>query len=233
MRIHYVYAQKDAKTIMKKVIFNCLSRNRHTSSIAACLVLHRWTNSYLNTTGWFESFYVKMPIDKNGEAIPWYTYSSISFLEGRIEKNMSVFEYGSGNSTIWWAKRVENIISCENDAQWFAKMNPLIQENVEYIHVDSLATDNYEKEIQKHDKKFDVVIIDGRNRVNCAKNSLDSLKNDGVIIWDNSDREKYQEGYKFLLENGFRRLDFTGIGPINAYAWCTSIFYRVNNCLGI
>lgn len=64
-------------------------------------------------------------------------------------------------------------------------------------------------------------------------NSIKTLKDDGVIIWDNSDRVNYQEGYDFLLANGFKRLDFWGIGPVNSYSWCTSIFYRKENCLKI
>ena len=48
-----------------------------------------------------------------------------------------------------------------------------------------------------------------------------------------TDRVIYQEGYEFLLTNGFKRLDFWGMGPINPYSWCTSIFYRKENCLEI
>jgi hypothetical protein len=80
---------------------------------------------------------------------------------------------------------------------------------------------------------FDAIVIDGRDRVNCCKNSLGALKAAGVIIWDNSERPDYQEGYDFLINNGFKRIDFGGIGPINPDAWCTSVFYRSNNCLGI
>ncbi len=155
-----------------------------------------------------------MPVDKNGEAIPWLTYPAIEFFKNRINEKMSVFEYGSGNSTIWWAKRVESVISCEHDPKWFVKVKPTIPKNVEYLYIDLLPSQDYEKAIEKHENKFDLVVIDGRKRVLCAKNCLTSLKGDGVIIWDNSDREKYQEGYQFLKDNGFRKLDFKGIGPI-------------------
>jgi hypothetical protein len=39
--------------------------------------------------------------------------------------------------------------------------------------------------------------------------------------------------FRDLLKNDFRRLDFTGLGPINASPWCTSIFYRRKNCFDI
>lgn len=54
-----------------------------------------------------------------------------------------------------------------------------------------------------------------------------------MIIWDNSDRERYAVGFDFLKEREFRRVDFWGVGPINHQEWCTTIFYRQDNCLGI
>jgi len=81
--------------------------------------------------------------------------------------------------------------------------------------------------------KYDIVVIDGRDRVNCAKRSLDSLKPAGVFIWDNSDRPEFEEGLRALIPRGFRSLDFEGLGPVNPYTWMTSILYRDQNCLGI
>ena len=39
--------------------------------------------------------------------------------------------------------------------------------------------------------------------------------------------------FAFLREQGFKRLDFEGDGPINAFRSTTAIFYRPDNCLGI
>ena len=175
-----------------------------------------------------------MPVDKGGGCYPsWYTYAPVSFLDGRIKEGMSVFEYGSGNSTVWWAARVSRVISCEHDEQWHTKIKIRLPDNVKYMHIDLVTSGDYSKAILQYDKKFDVIVIDGRDRVNCAKNSLCALNDSGVIVWDNSDRDKYQAGYDFLSENGFKRLDFSGLGPVNTYGWCTSIFYRLQNCLNI
>jgi hypothetical protein len=87
--------------------------------------------------------------------------------------------------------------------------------------------------VLKYRNEFDIVVIDGRDRVSCARNSLGALKPDGVIVWDNADREEYRPGYQFLESNGFRRLDFAGLGPLNAYQSTTAVFYRDSNCLGI
>ena len=146
---------------------------------------------------------------------------------------MTVFEYGSGNSTFWLSKRVVSVISYEHDFSWYNSIKQKLPENVDYRYCELERGGKYCKGVLKYNKEFDIVIIDGRDRVNCSKNVIDSLKDCGVIVWDNSDREEYKEGYDFLEDNGFRRLDFTGLGPINSYEWCSSLFFRDNNCFGI
>ena len=46
--------------------------------------------NYLDETGWYESRDKKKPVNKNKEAIPWFTYASIFFLDKRIKKGMKI-----------------------------------------------------------------------------------------------------------------------------------------------
>ena len=78
-----------------------------------------------------------------------------------------------------------------------------------------------------------MVIIDGRDRANCAKNCIGSLTDKGVIIFDDSDRKQYQDGYDFLRDHGFKQIEFIGMGPGLTFKFETSIFYRENNIFGI
>lgn len=41
-------------------------------------------------------------VDKDGNPIPWYTYPAIEFLNSLDFSSKNVFEYGTGNSTLWW-----------------------------------------------------------------------------------------------------------------------------------
>ena len=188
--------------------------------------------SYLQTTGWLGSISERSSRDIRGEPIPWMTYPSLCFLEPRVRTEMSVFEFGSGSSTLWWARRTRRVVSCEHDQAWFERTRALVPVNVEISHVE-LEGDRYSREILKYRDAFDIVVIDGRDRVNCARNTVPALKVDGVVLWDNSDRDEYRAGYEFLEQHGFRRIDFTGMGPINIYQWSTSVFYRDRNCLGL
>lgn len=188
---------------------------------------------YLDEIGWIRSAKEKMPVEQSGDPLPWYTYPAIKFLGPKIQPGLTVFEYGSGNSTLWWADKVAYVTSCEHDEEWSESVKKRIQPNVEYIHCELEYGGEYSKVIRRYKDMFDVVVIDGRDRVNCAKNSLDALRKDGVIVWDNSDRDIYKEGYAYLEQNGFKRIDFWGIGPINIYGWCTSVFYRTDNCFSL
>lgn len=188
---------------------------------------------HLRRIGWLRSIEERMPLDREGNPLPWYTYPAISFLGERVKPYMDVFEYGSGNSTLWWSKRISHVTSCEHDHSWYEKMKPQLPANVDYIYCELDYGGQYCHIISPFQNCFDCIVIDGRDRVNCAKNSIGALKKDGVIIWDNGEREKYQEGYDYLVRQGFRRLNFWGPGPINNFDWCTALFYRPDNCLGI
>ena len=217
--------------MIKKALTKVL---RKTSAGARLLTVRSLAESgYLKEKGWIRSVTGSMPVDASGEPIPWYTYGAIDFLTGRVNAGMRVFEYGSGNSTLWWGRRTQQVVSCEHDRTWYDVMKGKVPPNVEYTLIELDRDGRYATAVAGQTDPFDVVVIDGRDRVNCAKASLPALKPDGVIIWDNSDRPDYDAGYRFLLENRFKRIDFWGMGPINVYGWCTSVFYRPQNCFEI
>jgi hypothetical protein len=192
-----------------------------------------WRHSYLRSAGWFTSYSTQKAVDGNGCPIPWFTYCATEFLKMRLKSDVAVFEYGSGSSTQWWSKRAARVVSCEHDAQWYQIMKGKLSPAVEYHFIELQPGGDYGKFILNYCDAFDVIVIDGRDRVNCAKNCLDALRKNGVVIWDNADREKYSEGYDYLMGKKFRRLDFVGMGPIAAIGWSTAIFYRQSNCLGL
>lgn len=205
---------------------------RVLKTVASCAVLVGGGNGYLNLTGWFRSKIAQSPVDCRGEAVPWITYPCIRFLESRLLPQMTVFEFGAGASTAWWSKRVARVISCEHDRAWFERVQASASANVQMIYA-PLQDQQYSSQILQYTKEFDVVVIDGRHRVRCAINSLQGLNQGGVILWDNTDRDHYQQGFDFLKEKGFRRVDFWGMAPLLHIESTTSLFYRDGNCLGL
>ena len=61
-------------------------------------------------------------IDKQGKAIPWYTYPAIEYLNSLEFKNRKVFEFGSGNSTLFWLAKNAQVTSVENNKIWVEKL---------------------------------------------------------------------------------------------------------------
>lgn len=187
----------------------------------------------LKDDGWFRSVKTGASVDVHGSPLPWLTYPAIEFLKRRVNNRMSVFEYGCGNGTLWWAAKVKEVVAVENERSWSDKMRPRIPHNVALYQIDLVYGGEYSRKIGEYDNIFDVIIIDGRDRINCVKYSLKALKPDGVIIWDNSDRAEYQEGYDLLRKNGFKKIEFVGMCPVVNIKTETAVFYRRDNIFGI
>ncbi len=116
---------------------------------------------------------------------------------------------------------------------WFNAMKGLIPANAQLVHRELFESGEYSKEVLVEKKNYQLVIIDGEDRNNCLIFSLLTLSDDGVIVYDNTDRDDYLLSYNLLEKSGFKRIDFIGLAPIVNVNSCTSIFYRQHNCLGI
>lgn len=195
-------------------------------------VLSVGSRGYLKDIGWLKSYLNKKPINASDKPIPWLTYSFIEFVKERLNSEITVFEFGSGNSTIWYANKVKEIHALEHDKSWFETIRSLLPENAN-VYFSELKEDKYYSYLKKLDLKFEIIIVDGRERVNCIMHSVKYLTNNGVLILDDSERDFYQEGINFLLDSGFRKIDFWGISPGVFFNKCTTIFYKSNNCLNI
>jgi hypothetical protein len=189
--------------------------------------------SYLEETGWLESHRSQSSVDADGKPIPWYRYAAIDFLAERVGGEHRVFEFGSGNSTLWWASHAGSVTTIEHDSHWAAQAREGIPENVTLLEVPLDSDGRYCRSASNTGSKYEIVVIDGRDRVNCARQALNALTDDGVIVWDDSQRRRYRGGIELLVSRGFRRLRFTGLGPIAGNGGETSVLYRPTNCLGI
>lgn len=65
------------------------------------MLLAMSNQGYFVETGWLKSVELGMPVDENGSPVPWATYSYIEFIKTFLKPHMHLFEYESGNSTIF------------------------------------------------------------------------------------------------------------------------------------
>jgi hypothetical protein len=168
----------------------------------------------------FKTAHRQACLDKDNNAIPWYTYPAIDYLKQFDFSAKAVFERGSGYSTRFWAERCKSLVSVEDNEEWFERIKDCLPENVQYQFL--CTTEDYVNYIRCHDNQFDIIIIDGNHRYECAEAALEKLAENGMIILDNSNWE--QNIADILRDSGLIEVDMSGFGPINPYTWTTSLF---------
>ncbi len=219
-----------------KIIIN---NNLDIYELSRQLLLKLVNSDYLVKTGLLGSWIIPSEIgdffyDENKEINPWWGRSVIDFVKKYLDNSLSVFEWGAGNSTLFWSAHVKEVVSIEHNKQWYERMLKIVPENVAIKYCELEYGGGYCAAILNEKKKFDIILIDGRDRVRCAQNAVLRLKERGIIIWDNSERESYKKGYEFLKEQGFKQFEISsliyGLPGIEDF---TSIFYKEDNLLGL
>ena len=145
--------------------------------------------------------------------VAWWSYPAMrrvdEFLSARPEAR--VFEYGAGASTAWLARRAGKVDSVEHDAEFVAYVRELLADtpgvqlhavpptpataattirSQRHGHAD-LDFGDYVSTIDQVGGPFDLVVVDGRARVDAFRRALDHLKDDGVVVFDNIRRKRY------------------------------------------
>ena len=110
---------------------------------------------------------------------------------------VDVLEWGSGYSTKYFPELLQKNNTeytwkaMEHNQQWYEKVKAFGTRGVELV-----LADKDSKEYLEPEGKFDVIYVDGRNRVKCLKHARKVLKPNGVILLHDAQRERYQEGLK-------------------------------------
>jgi len=174
----------------------------------------------------------KTPLDLE---IPWFSYAAIDFLENFLEKRMTVFEYGSGGSTIFFARRVKSVLSVEDSDTWHQLVTErlllkgLTNAKLRLCPFDFKAVKGFERSDYLHaipDEKFDVVVVDGMEewtlvRPICFQKAERHVKKGGIIIVDDSWR------YPELREQNHAKdvKVFQSVGPCRPGVTSTDVFF--------
>ena len=128
---------------------------------------------------------------KNHPDYPWLTQDAIRILTSLLKPTDHILEFGSGRSTIWFAKRVGKITSVENHAAWFKVVEQMLKSlnwKVDY----SLVPDDEHQEAGYRellsripDESIDLCLVDGGPRALCAVESVSKVKRGGFVVIDN------------------------------------------------
>ncbi len=128
---------------------------------------------------------------------PWLTRTMIDFLSGYLRSTDVLVEFGSGRSTMWFARRTEHVISAEHNEQWHAHVTKELAakglKNVTYLRVERtpesyIAPVDAALAAHSPDGKADVILVDGINRDHAAMWALAHIRPGGLILVDNVNR---------------------------------------------
>ncbi|MBY6063607.1 SAM-dependent methyltransferase [Pseudidiomarina sediminum] len=157
---------------------------------------------------------------QDGSPLPLFTYPAIEYLSQLDFRQSSVFEYGAGGSTHFWAARAKSVTSVENNAQWVAQLEEKLAENV---HLIFRGGDAFPWTIEETEECFDVIVVDSAGyRYDCATAALKRLAKGGMIILDNAD---WHPNTAAQLRNAdLIQVDMTGFKPGECHTSTTSLF---------
>lgn len=179
-------------------------------------------------SGHWRSSWAGKALDRHGRPLPWYTYPAIDFLFSADFSSQSVFEFGAGQSTLWWAERAAQVSSVEDDASWFEAVKVMTRGHAN-VRL-TLAQDPEQYAAATSGARFDLVVLDGGDRNRCAASAMMAVRDDGVVIFDNSNWNWGPPGTWPILDRfrdaGFMRVDFWGHAPGVVRPHCTSIFFK-------
>jgi len=157
---------------------------------------------------WISEYIFKL--DTVAAGFMWTSYPLHQFLHSLNLKGKNVLEFGSGGSTVFFLKRKANLLTFEHSNVWIEKLKPKLQKYdnwkinpVNYVSRETVqnAHEEYLKGLEAvRDNFLDLVLVDGRHRVECIRASIPKVKKNGYIILDDSDRPEYLEAFELLKE---------------------------------
>ena len=151
--------------------------------------------------------------------LPWITFPAIEYLAQLDLREKALFEWGSGESTLFFAERCKSVISVDHDPHYYA----LYKDRAPNAEVYLRDISNFAEVIDDFNTIFDVIAIDSERRADCCKKALKHLSSGGLIIFDNSNW--HGACCKLMRDAGLIQVDFHGMGAHNDYAWTTSLFF--------
>jgi len=167
--------------------------------------------------------------------LPWFSLAAIRFLSQYVSKSMNVFEYGSGGSTIYFARKAASIVSTEDNSQWLERVKAQLAASdidnatlqfrpFDFHHPAGFENSDYLRSIPE--RAFDIIVVDGTEeliqvRPTCFQYAEKRIKPGGIIIVDDSWR--YPQLRSAHHAKSVR--EFRSVGPCRPGVTSTDIYF--------
>jgi len=175
--------------------------------------------------------------------LPWLTYAAIRRIERHLTPSSRVFEFGSGGSSFFFARRGLQLTSVESDPEWHARITELARRRGLANLICRLEALDEAALVHFHGHPFflavqagpwDLILIDsfcgfetggtgGQLRPYAFSLAVNQLKPGGLIVVDDSWL------YPELLQPraGWSIEDCAGVGPCRYGVSSTALFRRL------
>jgi len=174
--------------------------------------------------------------------VPWWSYAAIEVVNSWLadrDDPVRAYEYGSGASTLWLSRRVAEVHSVEHHRGFGEMMAGELAglPNVAFRVVEATPSEHprigsakeghqgqdftdYVASIEAVDGEFDLIVIDGRAREACLTVALPRLASGGLIVFDNSRRQRYRRA---IAAADVEEARYFGLTPTLPYPDQTSL----------
>jgi hypothetical protein len=164
--------------------------------------------------------------------VPWWTYRAIDEVDRWLAvrpRPIRVFEYGSGASTLWLARRADEVCTVEHDANFAALMAPRLSAagnvTVQVVPGVPMATPDVPSAKEGYGGRDFSAYVDAIVQAGeaCLARALPHVRDDGLVVFDNSARRRYRSAISAARVSETR---LRGLTPTLPYPEQTSLLRR-------
>ena len=172
---------------------------------------------------------------------PWWNSRAIEYLQNRLPREGRAFEWGSGGSTVWLTRNGMSVTAIESEYEWAERVRKRCPAaDVRFIPGTDAGTSRSEPQLRDRGahyfdeyisaisnfeaESFDVIVIDGICRKECASLAAKKVKPGGIIVLDDTN-------WKFLRSAaeafaGWETVTFSGFKPKSGFFVYSTTFFH-------
>ncbi len=139
------------------------------------------------------------------QGVPWLAPKCTVWLETILTKDISVLEFGSGGSTVFFSERCSHVTSCESSPAWATKTNAeLDRRGVKNVRLITCI----DPPAMIFDRTYDLCLVDSTHllRERATFYAMRLVRFGGYILLDNYYMQ-YAEKSRFML-SAFDYVDY-------------------------
>jgi hypothetical protein len=172
---------------------------------------------------------IKIDHSRFDSSLPDMAEPALKWINENIRPSETLFEWGSGGSTFWFADRVKELYSVEHSLPFFSYVKEhYLYENYDNINMlfapeDAQAHSKYkdyydERSYKRYcesilaypSRSFDWVIINGKARTVCLELAFSVIKYGGIIVVNDTDKIEYGTAVSKYRSKAIEVFDFKG-----------------------